>query len=667
MLKLTARFDLVYMFRCFLCCLIAVVFATRAPDADVVEFSNYTNHWVGNTGGTKENHIQNFISDMIVYDNAYSTFPTGEMILTAAAWDEGHCGYCGINASTGVPYGSSAFDVFTSITHSDVATHGGVTCQINNFWGRASYFKGSFVGHIGPPPLGASAPNVSCSDGSVITTSLVADPSALTFDNTGKLLVADNGPDQNIKIFTLNPVTLVRTFGELGGIYSRAKVGRTRNMRGVPGPKRFWGIRGLGVDAAGNLYVANTGIVEQAQGGTNIRKFSHVDSSLIWENHGLVFLNSADADPASGGTSIDVSGKRFTMDYTKAPGLSWKFSGVTFDPFRWSSDFRNYIPMESVWTRRIQGKKFIFSTNLSGGYLGLVRFTDTSEVGIPAAFFCLRADLLPNSGFEFITDNAPTWERNETTKRNRWYWIDRNGDGIAQSIEYGIYILWNINSPAVSVDEVGNIWLGGTGIATAEYGGDGGISQIIAGPLTPQGVPTFDMSDIRHYDIPYTERSGQAVRSKHLVANDMMFLASSPTGYCPSHIHVYSNFTNETKQSLVCVADLAYDDLGIAEIVLDGNSGPMTLPWTFTADNEYIYVAYLDNGRYSRRRGEVTVYSATTCQPVGWMAPTVVTNYYSGAVDLLNGINVVNQPGGYKVIMVEEDGAGKVMVYRWHP
>ena len=40
---------------------------------------------------------------------------------------------------------------------------------------------------------------------------------------------------------------------------------------------------------------------------------------------------------------------------------------------------------------------------------------------------------------------------------------------------------------------------------------------------------------------------------------------------------------------------------------------------------------------------------------------------YSGAIDLVNPINVVTRANGEKIIMVEENGAGKVMVYRWTP
>jgi len=318
-------------------------------NADPPELSNYTNHWIANTGGTLGDHIQNFVNDMVVYDNSYSTFPTGQMLLTGAAWDEGNCSYCGINISNGVPYGTSAFPVFVDVTHSDTARFSSVECHINNFWGRASYFKHVSVNHIGPPPTGEFAPNVSCNNLDTLRT--VVDPSALAFDNSGNLLIADNGPDQNIKIYSLNPFTLIRTFGDSGGIFARTKIGRNRTTRGVPGPRRLWGVRGLGVDPTGDFYIANTGIAEQSMGGTNIRKYSHVDSSLIWENHGFSFVNSADADPASGGTSIDINGKRFTMDYSKSPGQSWKFSGVSYDQFRWPNDPRAYLALESVWSR----------------------------------------------------------------------------------------------------------------------------------------------------------------------------------------------------------------------------------------------------------------------------------------------------------------------------
>lgn len=629
---------------------------------------NYTNHWTVNSGGTRDSHIPNFINDMIGYYDRWSMPVNNEVLITSAAWDEGGCAGCIFSMATGANIGR--LDVQSTIikdyTHSDTAQFGSDKCQINNFWARASYAKLGFVGHNGPPPTGISAPSVSCSNGDVITTSLVADPSALAFDNTGNLLIGDAGPDQNIKIFTktLGHYTLLRTFGDSGGIYAKKKIGMKTYKYGQVGPKRFNFIRGIVIDTPGNIYVANTGNPEQGTGGSDIRKFSHIDSSLVWQTLGLAFLNTGDADPASGGTSISVTGKRTTMDYTKAPGSSWTYSSVTIDPFKWPYDPRFMMQLQNVYERRIQGKRFQYSTDMQGEVVYVLRFVDSSEVGIPTAFFNMSSDLqLP---FRIGTDTAPNWVRVFDSPK-RWYWVDRNGDGIAQANEYGIYNNYAHFQPDIDIDENGNIWQVGTGIPDTTNK-IGGVTEIIAGTLDINGVPLFNMTNIKHFAIPYVENMGKALRIKHVIANDVLYLATAPVTnqWYPTKLHIYDHFTT-IRQNEVCVLDLGYNDNGQSSINLDVNTETMTLPYSITADADYVYVTYLDRGRYSRIRGEITVYNAHTCQPKGWIAPTAVTEGYAGAIDMRASLHVTNGIAGSKIILQEEDAAGKVMVYRWYP
>lgn len=644
--------------------LVLVLGAAKPAHADTTQIS-VTNHWVANTGGKQVDHVQNFLTDLVVYYNP-SPPTDNPLVLAASAWDEGGYGYGGYShpnqggGTVGRTIGKAEW--FKNIIHSDTAWHGSTKCVINNLWARASYIGTKFVGHSGPPPVGDSAPFISCSDGTTIRS--VVDPSAIAFDTAGLLLVADNGPDQNVKIFSLvKPAKLLRTFGDSGGVFAASKPGSSASF--IPGqasPRRFWGIRGLGVDSLDNLYVGCTGIPEQTMGGTDIRVFSGKDSSLMWQVQGLSFVNSADADPASNGKDLYLNAKHFKMDYTKAPGKSWSLFGVTLDPFRFPNDPRLTTAMESVWERRINGKRFQFHTDMYGDFVYVVRFNDSSEIGIPTAFFCTYADHQTGWG----SDSAPTWTRNETNKRNRWYWIDRNGDGIPQKSEFGIYENWNIGNQAVDVDEKGDIWLGGTGVASPSFR-CGGLTKISAGALTSTGVPQYRMDSLSRYDIPYAENSGSVVRIKHLAGNDAAFLATSPNSWYSSAIYRYDHYSDTAKRHQTCRIDLGFNDNGAANINLDQNSAPMTLPWSFTADSDYVYATYLDNGRYSRARGEVTVYDARTCQTVGWIAPGSETGNFAGAADVVNAINVTTQTDGTKLVYVEEDGAGKVMVYRWTP
>lgn len=632
-----------------------LAFATANHAANPPRLPGVEHHWLANTGGTKENHIANFLTDMTLY-SFDQTPENNPLLLTASFWDEGGCGYCSYaTTKKGAQVGKAEW--WRDTIHSDRAWHKGMKCQIVHFWGR------NFLDHDGPPPVGDSAPFVACANGDTLRS--VVDPTALAFDNAGHLLVADNGPDQNIKIFSLKPVKLLRTFGDSGGVFARPKVGSVAesNLPGAAGPRRFWGIRGLAVDSQGILYVGNTGIPMQTMGGTDIRAFSPTaDSAMLWQIQGLAFVNNADADPLSNGQDVYLNAKRFRMDYSRKPGESWKLAAVTLDPFRFPKDARLTIPMESVWERRIGGKRFQYYTNMVGDFVYVVRFEDSSEIGIPTAYICTYGDRTTGWG----ADSAPTWERNETNKRNRWYWVDRNGDGIAQRSEFGIYENWNGYNQGLDVDENGDIWFGGQGDTTA-YFRAGGVARVRAGALSDKGVPAFDVGAIERWSVPHKEGQGSAIRLKHLAAGDRMYLAEGASAWFTAGIHVYTDFTNPARRQKVCRIDVGYDDKG-QEVHLDQGTDSMTLPFSFTADTEFVYVGYLDNGRYSRKRAEVTVYSAKDCQPVGWMAPdSFYLGNFAGTIDLVNGLNVVAQSDGRRIVLVEEDGAGKVIAYRWCP
>jgi len=616
---------------------------------------NATNHWVANTSGTVEGHINNFIVDMSVW---YNPDPQGQeqpLILVGSFWDEGSCGYCAYH--DGKQVGKAEW--YKEHMHSQWVVRNLDTCRIENFWGRAFLYKNY------APPTGINAPFVGCSTGDTIRS--VIDPSALAFDMQGRLLIADNGPDQNVKIFDLSGTIpqLVRTFGDSGGVFAGP-------IPGKAGIRRFWGIRGLGVDSLGNVYVGNTGIPMQTMGGTDIRVFSGADSSLLWQVQGLSFVNSADADPATDGKDLYLNAKHFTMDYTQIPGQSWKLAGVTLDPFKYPQDPRIVTPMESVWERRIEGKRFQYHTNMVGGFVYVLRFNEDSEIGIPTAFFCTYQDFnvgVVDSGAgagQWLNDSIPTWERNETNKRLRWYWVDRNGDGRMQKVEFGTYDNYNMFSQGLDVDENGDIWTGGSGLVSTYFRG-GGITRIVAGKLDANGVPEFNMNTLKRYDIIHTDYSGSAIRVKHLAANNSTYLTASSNAWYSMMLYRYDHMDDSTKRTERFHVDLGFDDDGQSEIHLDQNSANMTLPFSFTADTNFIYVTYLDKGLDARVRGEVTVYDAHDGHKVGWLIPGAETGNFAGAVDLVNGINAFTQNDGSELVMVEEDGAGKVMVYRWCP
>ena len=77
----------------------------------------------------------------------------------------------------------------------------------------------------------------------------VGKPTAVALDNQGRLIVCDDGPDQQVKFFDASPEPKqVATFGDRGGLLA--------GKPGLVSPHKPFALRGAGTDKDGNLYVA---------------------------------------------------------------------------------------------------------------------------------------------------------------------------------------------------------------------------------------------------------------------------------------------------------------------------------------------------------------------------------------------------------------------------
>ncbi|MBU9289942.1 SMP-30/gluconolaconase/LRE-like region family protein [Burkholderia multivorans] len=161
-----------------------------------------------------------------------------------------------------------------------------------------------------------------------------ARPSSLYFDaSTGQLMVGDQGPDMNIKIYALIGVPLqISTFGVQGGYLNT-----TTGIKGQVGDKRFTRVVGIGKDAAGNLYVLNNawggGWDLGRNGSTDIHAYSPT-GALQWKLQALNFEGAAAPDPATDGAFF-YSGNNV---YTGTAGGT--FVANTIDPFTYPKDPR---------------------------------------------------------------------------------------------------------------------------------------------------------------------------------------------------------------------------------------------------------------------------------------------------------------------------------------
>lgn len=207
-------------------------------------------------------------------------------------------------------------------------------------------------------------------------------PSALYFDaSSGQLMVGDQGPDMNIKRYTVSGTpTLVGTFGIQGGYLDT-----TTGIKGQVGDKRFTRVVGIGKDAAGNLYVLNNpwggGWDLGRNGGTDIHAYDST-GNLQWKLQSLNFEAVAAPDPLTdgayfyGGTNI----------YTGTAGGT--FVANTVDPFSYPTDPRlnmndtqrdeHFGQLVSVGGNRIlvasgqnPGIFYFFHFNSASGYIAI--------------------------------------------------------------------------------------------------------------------------------------------------------------------------------------------------------------------------------------------------------------------------------------------------------
>lgn len=592
------------------------------------------NHWVGNTFGSREEHIQNFVEAAVVD-------PDGS-VWTTSFWDEG-----GAQFAT-YKNGRRINRAFTRKIRSDSVFHPSRgSWTIRNFHGRA------FAGKVDPPPVGPTAPRIEGPGGASLAS--VVDPTALGFLPDGRLMVADNGPDQNVKIFDVtvpSAAKLLSTFGDSGGVFAGPRPG-------ADGPKRFWGIRGVGADSAGRPCVIGTGLPMQVGGGTDIRCFSGLGPSdtLLWKVQGQSFVNSADFDPDSAGASVYLNAERFHVDWSQPASRSSRFVAATIDPFRYPRDPRLVQSLESVFMRRVGGRRYLYLVDMYSRYLAVVRFEASSEIGIPCAFLPLSWNGL---GDNWAGPEHPRWDSTaEENFRKRWIWVDANADGAPQSSEFETYLVGYPFVSSIDITPRGGILLAGRQ-----------LTYFPPPTIDPSGVPRFKVSDIRIWSVPFTENSSEVARLKYLEDDDVMLLASGSTasrGYTPNLMFRYDSWSDPAKRRTTRY-EIPYKDAGDGvPMQLDQNTAGLVLPWSFTADRDFVYIAYLDRGPHAKVRGEISILDARTGRPMGHLTPGPETNYHSGAIDLRHAINVATGPKGERYVSVEEDGAGKVMLYRFCP
>ncbi|WP_016879659.1 hypothetical protein [Chlorogloeopsis fritschii] len=445
----------------------------------------------------------------------------------------------------------------------------------------------------------------------------IVEPSAIAIDNQGRLLVADNGPRQQILIYDItNKPKQVGTFGIKGGIYA--------GNRGEIGDLKLYGVSGVGTDAAGNIYISNVAFGYNGS-GTDLRAFTP-SGKLKWQLLGLKFVDSADADPGTDAVDVYTKEEHFTMDYRKGSGKEWNYKGYTLDKFRYPNDPRLHMTPSAAFVRRIQGKRFLYmSADMMAERLLVYRFD--GETAVPCGIF---------------SKTHSNWPTNQSIKGS-WLWRDVNGDGSMQANEYQSLGEDDISVWGWEIDSKGDVWQA----AEAGY-----IKHFRSQGLDAHGCPAYSRTAVEKIPMPAPFKT--PTRIEYIPEQDVMYLS----GYTSDRPNIDGDW------GLAGTEIVRYDNWSKKRNV----RWRIPLPYEPHRDPK-LHMKAIDVAgdrvfAVSSKTAEVFVYDAKTGAPVIQLKPGPEVFGESGWIDIPYGIRAFRRSNGEYLVFVEENSKAKILMYR---
>lgn len=465
-------------------------------------------------------------------------------------------------------------------------------------------------------------------------------PTDLAFAPSGQLTIADNGPSQQILLYSRAANGAMEPAGTLG-----TREGLFHAVKGTPGDWRFNGITSIGYDRAGNLYVAQNGQGPRPPGsalvgqGAVLESYAMTTRTLDWRLYGLLFVDAGAFDPAST-SNVFTGSKRFTLDYAQPAGKQWTYAAFTLDRFDYPDDPAFHLARGvrgSPMVRRFDGQLFLYTLDEYAHYLSVYRFAPASEgeIAIPSCF--LAENPLPGG-----------WPAGQPSY-GEWMWRDANGDGRVSADE----ITANPSTGSTVgdgywwVDASGNVWL-----ATPTSG----IREMPLQGLDAHGNPVYSYASAKMFPMPAPFT--RIARIVYVADTDTMYV----TGYTAATqwnaslwkeagpvMARYDNWSHGSPMLQYTVA-----------LPWNTSSNPQTTTVGIAIAGNYAFIAEL----YTQR---VDVYDTRSGQFVGVMTPGADVGKTSGWVDIYMGISAAQREDGSYVVLVEDDARAKLLMYQWTP
>jgi len=434
---------------------------------------------------------------------------------------------------------------------------------------------------------------------------------ALTVDAKGRLLVADDDRRQQVIVYDLAGVQPreVATLGERGGVFAAPR-------RGAMGDNRLLNLNGVGVDAAGNVYVS---------GGGMLRSYTS-DGKLRWHLECTQFCTCADFDPATDGKDIYTGAHHYAAVAGQPAGKDWQWRGYTADALRFPEATSGG---GQILLRRINGHLLRYTI---GESLLVHRQEPGSEIFIPCGMYYQR-------------EYKGTWRPAAAPKAGRFYWCDGNGDGQIDALEMS-------QPPAqrpVShesfnsyVDDNGGIW---------EPQDRWGVRYLPLKSISPDGVPVYDFTAEVWFKRP--AEFIQVLRAVYLPATDTMYLAGNtwdhPSlgneswGQCGREVIRYDDWSKLTRR-VHCRMPFPDDAVNIHAIAIAASANRL-----FAGEME---------------TSVLFTYDTQTGKLLGIIEPDADLVGGVGWIDIDSGIRAFTRKNGEVLLLVEDSYAEKQLVYR---
>ena len=444
----------------------------------------------------------------------------------------------------------------------------------------------------------------------------VTNPQAITVNGSNQLLVGGLDPDSQIRVYgdLGGAPMLAGTFGVKGGIFS-----------GTPGlhePLKFHQIRGLGVDAAGNIYVCQ--MYGAKSWGQSIEAYTS-DGKLLWEVHGFDYVECVALDPESDTDGYDHQ-HHFTLDWSKSDGKEWSFKGFTVNRFKYGKDPRVTFQggfRAGVAAFRVAGKLFIAQTDQNAYPLNIYRFNPgvDGEVAIPSVAF---------------TGGNPD-------KILR----DANGNGEFDAGETspgapGYYQYFDI-TPDGGICRIG------------DAAGSPTITYYPCQGLDPVGNPIYRAANSKTWKAP--KEFGSLRKVVYDPKNDIMYLGGQAGGSVEDAVVRLCRFDTWTgARTKVWDVTIPYEDKSYTPETSYGAGRALSVRQT----GQFVFIQY--------GYGYIRVHDKDSGGYLGTIKPSLHGfTGGGGQVDITHGMTAYLRSNGEYILFTEDAGHNLVIMTRWCP